>query len=80
VTPTAATLAVVDDGPGVPSEARSEIFRPYFTLRDHGTGLGLAVVRQIALAHGWDVTYEPGAGGGSILRLSRPASRGRPQA
>jgi signal transduction histidine kinase len=70
VQPGAASLAVVDDGCGVPPEARGEIFRPYFTLRDHGTGLGLAVVRQIVLAHGWDVTYEPGPEKGSILCLS----------
>jgi signal transduction histidine kinase len=64
-------LEVVDDGPGIPPEAQSEIFRPYFTLSDHGTGLGLAVVRQIALAHGWEVSHIPNPTGGCIFRLSR---------
>ncbi len=66
-----ADLEVVDNGPGIPTEAQSEIFRPYFTLSDHGTGLGLAVVRQIALAHGWEVSHAPNPSGGCIFRLSR---------
>ena len=47
------TLEVRDDGRGVPEAEREEIFKPYVTRRKDGVGLGLAVVRQIALAHGW---------------------------
>jgi signal transduction histidine kinase len=65
-----AEIEVVDNGPGIPPEAQSEIFRPYFTLTEHGTGLGLAVVRQIALAHGWEVSHTPNPTGGCIFRLS----------
>jgi two-component system sensor histidine kinase PilS (NtrC family) len=70
-------LEIVDNGPGVPEDARTDIFRPYFTLSAHGTGLGLAVVRQICLAHGWDVTYLPGPDGGSVFRIGgmTPAER-----
>ena len=50
------SLDVCDDGPGIPEKDREEVFRPYFTMSENGTGLGLAVVRQIALAHGWDVS------------------------
>ncbi|MGA2247711.1 MAG: ATP-binding protein [Verrucomicrobiota bacterium] len=53
--PTEAVLEVRDDGPGVPLENRSEIFKPYFTTHQNGTGLGLAVVQQIVLAHGWEI-------------------------
>ncbi|KPL10964.1 hypothetical protein AMJ85_05060, partial [candidate division BRC1 bacterium SM23_51] len=56
-TPNEASFEVQDDGPGVPANAREEIFRPYFTTHKGGTGLGLAVVRQIVLAHGWDIEY-----------------------
>lgn len=64
-----ASLVVEDDGPGVPPELRNQIFRPYFTTRHQGTGLGLAVVRQIVLAHRWEVDYEPSALGGAGFRL-----------
>ncbi len=52
---TAATLEVLDNGPGVPAEERAAIFKPYFTTTQQGTGLGLAVVQQIVLAHGWEI-------------------------
>ncbi len=63
------TLEVTDDGPGVPEEARADIFRPYFTLSEEGTGLGLAVVRQIVLAHHWEIDYIAPTGGGSTFRI-----------
>jgi signal transduction histidine kinase len=53
--PAEALLEVRDDGPGVPEENRREIFKPYFTTHQKGTGLGLAVVQQIVLAHGWEI-------------------------
>ncbi len=48
-------LEIRDNGPGVPAEHRSDIFKPYFTTNLKGTGLGLAVVQQIVLAHGWEI-------------------------
>ena len=50
-----ASVKVGDDGPGVPPERRQEIFKPYFTTNQKGTGLGLAVVQQIVLTHGWEI-------------------------
>jgi signal transduction histidine kinase len=63
-------IEVVDNRPGIPEEARAGVFRPYFSLSAHGTGLGLAVVRQIALAHGWEASYAPNPEGGCIFRIS----------
>jgi signal transduction histidine kinase len=63
-------LEVRDNGPGIPAEALDQIFRPYFTLSEKGTGLGLAVVRQIVLAHHWDIAYAPNPGGGAIFRIT----------
>lgn len=54
-TATEALLEVRDNGPGVPPDRRTEIFKPYFTTQKTGTGLGLAVVQQIVLAHGWEI-------------------------
>jgi signal transduction histidine kinase len=68
---TEAQLDVRDNGPGVAREHRTEIFKPYFTTRPKGTGLGLAVVQQIVLAHGWEIQYIPKEPKGAIFRLSR---------
>lgn len=68
----ALSLEVRDDGPGVPESEREEIFRPYFTMSKDGTGLGLAVVRQIAMAHHWDVTCLS-AQAGAVFRVSNIA-------
>ncbi len=63
-------LEVRDDGPGVPPENREEIFRPYFTTSAQGTGLGLAVVWQICLAHDWEIAYVDSERGGATFRIS----------
>jgi len=64
-----AALEVRDDGTGVPMENRQEIFKPYFTTNQKGTGLGLAVVQQIVLAHGWEITCLPNEPKGAIFRI-----------
>ncbi len=51
-------LCVADDGPGIPAELRHRLFEPFFTTRPQGTGLGLAVVNEVALAHGGKVTVD----------------------
>lgn len=65
-----AAFVILDDGPGVPREYQKEIFKPYFTTRPGGTGLGLAVVRQIVLAHHWEIEYVASESGGAGFRVS----------
>jgi signal transduction histidine kinase len=65
-----AVIEVRDDGPGVPPERRQEIFKPYFTTNQKGTGLGLAVVQQIVLAHGWEIECLPNEPKGAVFRIS----------
>lgn len=65
-----AVLEVRDDGPGVPLENRQEIFKPYFTTHQKGTGLGLAVVQQIVLAHGWEITCLAHEPRGAVFRIT----------
>jgi signal transduction histidine kinase len=65
-----ASLEVRDNGPGVPPERRSEIFKPYFTTQKTGTGLGLAVVQQIVLAHGWEIECLPNQPTGAVFRIT----------
>ncbi len=68
--PAEAVLEVRDDGPGVPPDNRAEIFKPYFTTHQKGTGLGLAVVQQIVLAHGWEVACLPNEPRGAVFRIT----------
>ena len=72
----AMALEIRDDGPGVPPEQRQEIFKPYFTTHQKGTGLGLAVVQQIVLAHGWEIQCLPNEPKGAVFRLSHLKSVG----
>ena len=67
---TEALLEIRDDGHGVPPENRQEIFKPYFTTHQKGTGLGLAVVSQIVLAHGWEIACLPNEPKGTIFRIT----------
>ena len=67
---TEAAIEVQDDGPGVPPERRQEIFKPYFTTHQKGTGLGLAVVQQIVLAHGWEIECLSNTPQGAIFRIT----------
>jgi len=63
-------LEIRDNGPGVAPEHRTEIFKPYFTTHQKGTGLGLAVVQQIVLAHGWEIECLPNAPRGAVFRVN----------
>jgi signal transduction histidine kinase len=63
-------LEVRDDGPGVPPANRREIFKPYFTTHQKGTGLGLAMVQQIVLAHGWEIACLGNEPRGAVFRIT----------
>ena len=67
---TEAALEVRDNGPGVPVGQRAEIFKPYFTTQTTGTGLGLAVVQQIVLAHGWEIECLGNEPKGAVFRIT----------
>jgi signal transduction histidine kinase len=78
-TPAGAQVQVCDRGPGVPDAFREKIFEPFFRLPGHaeregGVGLGLALVRQIAVRHGGSVSCRPREGGGSVFALALPAA------
>jgi signal transduction histidine kinase len=63
-------IEVRDDGPGVPPEQRSQIFKPYVTMNQHGTGLGLSVVQQIVSTHGWEIECLANEPRGALFRIS----------
>jgi two-component system C4-dicarboxylate transport sensor histidine kinase DctB len=62
-----ARVRVTDDGPGVPETVRGHLFEPFRTTKPSGTGLGLALSRRIARAHGGDLVLETSTIGASFL-------------
>jgi PAS domain S-box-containing protein len=75
----AVAVAIDDQGPGLTAPS-SECFRPFFTTKKNGTGLGLTVCQKIARAHGGVVEIRSREGGGCRATLSLPhGSSGRPR-
>ncbi|UJR80882.1 ATP-binding protein [Sandaracinus amylolyticus] len=66
-------LTVVDDGPGMDDDTLAHIFDPFVTHKASGTGLGLALVRDLAQARGGDVRAESGRGRGARFVVRLPA-------
>ncbi|HYQ81629.1 MAG TPA: ATP-binding protein [Anaeromyxobacteraceae bacterium] len=60
-------VSVEDDGPGIDAAARDQLFEPFFTTKPKGTGLGLAVSRAIARAHGGDLAAVDGVAGARFV-------------
>jgi two-component system, NtrC family, sensor histidine kinase HydH len=70
---TGLAIDVEDDGPGVAEAVRGRLFEPLITTKEHGNGLGLALVKRVAERHGGSVLHEPRVGGGTRFTLRLPA-------
>jgi signal transduction histidine kinase len=72
-----AEIAVIDDGPGIPADVKAKVFDWFFTTKPpgEGTGLGLAVSREILQAHGGNLRIEDTPGGGATFLLDLPLER-----
>lgn len=66
-------LSVRDEGPGISDEDRAHLFDMFYSRRQHGVGLGLALVHQIVEAHGGAITVESRPGEGATFRVHLPA-------
>jgi signal transduction histidine kinase len=65
-------ISVRDTGPGIPAEQQERVFEPFFSTKVSGTGLGLPLVREIALAHGGDLRLHSPSGQGACFTLMLP--------
>ena len=68
-------IDVLDRGPGIPEAVATQLFRPFYTTSEHGTGLGLYIARELCHANDARLEYiARGAGTGSCFRITLPAA------
>ncbi len=65
-------LEIADTGPGIDPTVRSRLFEPFFTTRANGTGLGLALCREIVLQHGGQIELDSVTPHGTLCRVALP--------
>jgi signal transduction histidine kinase len=66
-------MTVSDNGPGIPDVVRERIFEPFVTHgKSGGTGLGMAIVRNVVTAHGGTITFETETGKGTTFLIQLP--------
>jgi signal transduction histidine kinase len=63
-------IEVSDNGKGIPEDIGNKIFVPFYTTKPKGSGVGLALTRQIMLAHSGAIKYEVKETGGTIFRMT----------
>jgi signal transduction histidine kinase len=71
-------LVVQDHGSGIASASRERLFRPFFTTKPRGNGLGLAVSRKIVREHGGHIEALQEAESGSTFCIQLPPGHGEP--
>lgn len=67
-----AAIHVIDTGPGIDAETLSQIFKPYFTTKSGGSGLGLPTTRRLIEEHGGRIAVSSEAGKGSDFTVFLP--------
>jgi len=73
-------LEVADQGRGISPQHADQIFRPFFTTKAGGTGLGLAVSKRLAEQQGGTITFAGQPGGGTVFRVHLPVAPGAARA
>lgn len=72
---TLATIAITDTGRGIAPEHLPHIFRPFYTTKGNGTGLGLSLARRIVEEHGGRIEVSSTVGQGSTFTVFLPIRR-----
>lgn len=62
-------LEVADRGPGIDPDQVDDVFEPFYTGKDGGTGLGLYICRELCECNGGSLSYQPRPGGGGVFRI-----------
>jgi C4-dicarboxylate-specific signal transduction histidine kinase len=70
--PRTCELSVTDNGPGLSPEMKANAFKPFVSTKSNGLGLGLAICRSIALAHGGNLQFDAGRMKGAEIALTLP--------
>src|SRR5579859_2573111 len=73
-------ITILDNGAGIAEGALGKLFRPFYTTKAHGTGLGLAVVQKIIVQHGGQVEARNRAEGGAAFMVTLPVTAGEGKA
>lgn len=63
-------IEIIDNGPGVPEDIANKIFVPFFTTREGGSGVGLALARHVMIAHGGFIRLSQHEGNGATFSLT----------
>lgn len=74
-----AVLEVADDGVGIPEANLDRVFDPFYSTRERGLGLGLAICRRIVEGHGGSIEVAPREEGGTIFRVTLPLRQITPE-
>lgn len=73
VVPHGIAIRIKDDGPGIDAETRARVFEPFYSTKQEGAGLGLALVKRIAELHGGTISVDSQIGHGATFTLTLPA-------
>jgi two-component system sensor histidine kinase DctS len=65
-------VEVRDRGCGIPADVGEQLFRPFFTTKSEGMGMGLSICRTVIESHGGHLTFAPGPDGGTVFRFTLP--------
>jgi signal transduction histidine kinase len=68
-------VEIADTGPGIPSDLRAQVFKPFFTTKREGNGLGLAISARIIAEHGGHIGYRCPPDGGTIFTVTLQQAR-----
>jgi C4-dicarboxylate-specific signal transduction histidine kinase len=69
-------VEIADTGPGISPEVRPHVFKPFFTTKREGNGLGLAISARIVAEHGGHIGYRCPPEGGTVFTITLQQARG----
>ena len=68
-------VEIEDTGPGIPADLRAQVFKPFFTTKREGNGLGLAISARIVAEHGGHIGYRCPPDGGTVFTVTLQQAR-----